>query len=128
MLPRRLEAAPDGKWACGEQIDKFRGPLYAFVSSWTEMTHAYKLKGTSVFHSIFFRSKVFYGFIESLSTKVAATTSAFIDSRAWIGAGVEGEEADDDYTADDDASNSGQELQAVAMNEDDTHPSTLTKH
>ena len=41
---------------------------------------------------------------------------------------VEGEEADDDHTADDDTSNSGQELQAVAMNEDDTHPSTLTKH
>ncbi|CAD6267930.1 unnamed protein product [Miscanthus lutarioriparius] len=39
---------------------------------------------------------------------------------------VEGEEADDDHTADDDTSNSGQELQAAAMNEDNTHPGTIT--
>ena len=40
VLPRRL----DGKWACGEQIDKFRGPFPAFVSSWTGLAHADKLK------------------------------------------------------------------------------------
>ena len=31
-LPRRLEAAPDGKWAYGEQLDKFRGLFSVFAS------------------------------------------------------------------------------------------------
>ena len=44
-LPRRLEAVPDGKWTCGEQLDKFRGPFSAFASSWTELAQADKLKG-----------------------------------------------------------------------------------
>jgi len=44
-LPRRLEATPDGKWAYGEQLDKFRGSFSAFASSWTELAQADKLKG-----------------------------------------------------------------------------------
>jgi len=44
-LPRRLEAAPDGKWTCGEQIDRFRGLFFAFASSWTGLAQADKLKG-----------------------------------------------------------------------------------
>jgi len=44
-LPRRLKAAPDGKWACGEQLDKFSGPFSAFASSWIELAQADKLKG-----------------------------------------------------------------------------------
>ena len=44
-LPRRLEAAPDRKWAYGEQLDKFRGPFSAFASSWTGLTQVDKLKG-----------------------------------------------------------------------------------
>ena len=43
-LSRRLEATSDGKWACDEQLDKFRGPFSAFVSLWTELAHANKLK------------------------------------------------------------------------------------
>ena len=45
VLPRRLEAAPDEKWACGEQIDKFRGLFSTFASSWTGLAQADKLKG-----------------------------------------------------------------------------------
>ena len=44
-LPRRLEAVPDGKWTCGEQLDKFKGLFFAFVSSWTGLAQADKLKG-----------------------------------------------------------------------------------
>ena len=44
-LPRRLEAALDGKWTCDEQLDKFRGPFSAFASSWTGLAQADKLKG-----------------------------------------------------------------------------------
>ena len=36
-LPRRLEAAPDGKWTCGEQLDKFMGLFSTFVSSWSRL-------------------------------------------------------------------------------------------
>ena len=53
-LPRRLEAAPDGKWTCGEQLDKFRGSFSAFASSWTGLSHVNKLKAAIVFHSFLF--------------------------------------------------------------------------
>jgi hypothetical protein len=52
-LPRRLEAAPDGKWTCGEQIDKFRGLFSAFASSWTGVAQTDKLKGRQCI-SLFF--------------------------------------------------------------------------
>ena len=42
-LPRRLEAAPDGKWTCVEQLDKFRGLFSTFTSSWTWLAQT-KLK------------------------------------------------------------------------------------
>jgi len=44
-LPRRLETASDWKWTCGKQLDKFRGSFSAFVSLWTELAQADKLKG-----------------------------------------------------------------------------------
>ena len=44
-LPRHLEAAPDGKWTCGEQLDKFRDPFFVFASLWTGLAQADKLKG-----------------------------------------------------------------------------------
>jgi len=44
-LPRRLEATPDGKWTCGEQLVKFSGPFSVFASSWTGLSQADKLMG-----------------------------------------------------------------------------------
>ena len=44
-LPRRLEVASDGKWTCGEQLEKFRGLFSAFASSWIGLAQTDKLKG-----------------------------------------------------------------------------------
>ena len=43
-LPCWLEAALDGKWAFGKQVDKFRGRIFEFASSWTKVAQADKLK------------------------------------------------------------------------------------
>ena len=59
VLPRRLEAASDEKWACGEQIDKFRGPFSAFASSWTGLTQADKLKGRPCISLNFLQPRTF---------------------------------------------------------------------
>jgi hypothetical protein len=53
-LQRRLEAGPEGRWACGKQLDKFRGYFFEFASSWTKVTQVYKLKGRQCILLFFF--------------------------------------------------------------------------
>lgn len=66
-LPRRIENTLDGKWACGKQLDKFRGLNIVFASLWSKVPQGHKVKGRQCI--LLYLDIVIFKYIEKLHIK-----------------------------------------------------------